>query len=274
MPPFSPHPRCALHCLQLFQSLAEGWSYVSPAELQELGQAAALELNGLCPLSLAGWSDSSSTSSSTAAAGGEDSSEASSMPGLHQSRPELGCIRAAEGLMYGCSSPASLLAFARDPAGTLAAVQRQAKRHPLLVHLLGLQQAVPQCNLHTLLAPPDKRLLVDFSTQTPTHFVEANLVRDYEWNAWVLRRRALALAEMKRKRTHSTQTAGSHFRREGQTQVGGLASGVWCGLACMVVGAHAKCCNGDECSRCCAAASCGHVGCGAEVLVRRQRRAP
>ncbi len=142
------------------------------------------------------------------------------MPRLHQSRPELGCIRAAEGLLYGCSSPVSLLAFAKDPAGALAAVQRQAKCHPLLVHLLGLQQAVPQCNLHTLLAPAGKTLKVDFSTQTPTHFVEQNIVRDYEWNAWVLRRRALALAEMKRKRTHSTQTAGSHFRRDGQTQVG------------------------------------------------------
>jgi hypothetical protein len=238
VPPSSPHPLCVPHCLQLLSSLAEGWSYVSPAELQELGQAAALELNGLCPLSLAGWSASSTTTSSAAAAAAAGG-EGSSVPQLHQSRPELGCIRAAEGLLYGCSSPASLLAFARDPAGALAAVQRQAKRHPLLVHLLGLQQAVPQCNLHTLLAPPDKPLQVDFSTQTPTHFVEANLVRDYEWNAWVLRRRALALAEMKRKRTHSTQTAGSHFRREVQTQVGWTdCSGVGMSWhACMVVSA-------------------------------------
>ena len=184
--------------------LPEGWSYVPPAEL---GEGPALALSATCPMSLAGSSADGPTS----------------IPLLRQCRQELGCIRAADGLLYGCSSSARLLAFASAPAAALEGVRRQAVRHPLLVHLLGLQQAVPQCNLHALLAAPAQPLRCDFGTQTPTHFVEQHIDRGYEWNAWALRRRALALADLKSKRTHSTQTPESHFRRDGQTQVGACA---------------------------------------------------
>ena len=60
--------------------------------------------------------------------------------------------------------------------------------------------------------------MCDSDCQTPTHFVESNVDPSYEWNEWALRRRGLQLANLRNKRTHSTQTATSHFRREGETQ--------------------------------------------------------
>ena len=62
-------------------------------------------------------------------------------------------------------------------------------------------------------------LKVDFSCQTPVHFIEHNIDPSYEWNEWALRRRALNLANLRQKCTHSAQTALSHFKRDGDTQV-------------------------------------------------------
>ncbi|KAF6256379.1 hypothetical protein COO60DRAFT_1702373 [Scenedesmus sp. NREL 46B-D3] len=59
---------------------------------------------------------------------------------------------------------------------------------------------------------------VDAEAQTPTHFAERLVDVDYEWNEWALRRRIIALANLCTKATHSTQTALSHFRRDGDSQ--------------------------------------------------------
>lgn len=59
---------------------------------------------------------------------------------------------------------------------------------------------------------------VEVEIQTPTHFVEKHIDKDYEFSEWALRRRALQLAGLRTKATHSTQTSKSHFRREGETQ--------------------------------------------------------
>lgn len=60
--------------------------------------------------------------------------------------------------------------------------------------------------------------MVDSDTQTPVHFMRSNIVPDYEWNEWALRRKALQLVKLKNKRTDATQTINSHFRREAETQ--------------------------------------------------------
>lgn len=49
--------------------------------------------------------------------------------------------------------------------------------------------------------------------------MEKHLDHKYEWNEWALRRRALQLANLRTKATHSAQTNLSHFRRDGETQV-------------------------------------------------------
>jgi len=59
----------------------------------------------------------------------------------------------------------------------------------------------------------------DFGTQTDTHFYDKNIVKNYEWNEWELRRKALKLANLRRRLTTSVQTNISNFRRENSTQV-------------------------------------------------------
>ncbi len=51
------------------------------------------------------------------------------------------------------------------------------------------------------------------------HFAERHIDPTYEWNVWALRRRALGLANLRAKATHSAQTAESHFKRDGESQV-------------------------------------------------------
>ena len=50
------------------------------------------------------------------------------------------------------------------------------------------------------------------------HPHEASLDREYHWSEWELKRRALELANLRGKATHSAQTAVAAGRRDGQTQ--------------------------------------------------------
>ncbi|CAJ1020845.1 hypothetical protein, conserved [Leishmania lindenbergi] len=53
---------------------------------------------------------------------------------------------------------------------------------------------------------------------TQTGQIDAYIDHSYFWNEWDLRRHALKLANLMRMRTHSSQTAASHFRREAAMQ--------------------------------------------------------
>lgn len=57
------------------------------------------------------------------------------------------------------------------------------------------------------------------SCQTELHPVGKNIDRGYEWNEWEHRRKALAMVNLRQKRTHGSQTILSHYRRENATQV-------------------------------------------------------
>ena len=59
----------------------------------------------------------------------------------------------------------------------------------------------------------------DGGTQTEMHPVERHIDPKYESNEWELRRKALKLADLRQKKTHSTQTDRSNYRRENATQV-------------------------------------------------------
>jgi len=59
----------------------------------------------------------------------------------------------------------------------------------------------------------------EMGTQTEVHPIETNLVKSYEWNEWELRRKALRLANLRSKITHSVQTDHSNYRRNNITQV-------------------------------------------------------
>ncbi|GAQ78906.1 hypothetical protein KFL_000200590 [Klebsormidium nitens] len=132
--------------------------------------------------------------------------------------PGLGYVKFS-GALYSFLDGDSLSRFAASPAAFLESVHVLVATHPQLVRLLGLQSSFPSLNIRQIAQSLAAPLKCDFGTQTPTHFVEKHLDHKYEWNEWALRRRALQLANLRTKATHSAQTNLSHFRRDGETQV-------------------------------------------------------
>ncbi|TPP62971.1 Cilia-and flagella-associated protein [Fasciola gigantica] len=55
--------------------------------------------------------------------------------------------------------------------------------------------------------------------QTEVHPIESYIDSNYEWNEWELRKKALKLANLRRKATSSVQTILSNWRRDNATQV-------------------------------------------------------
>ena len=83
-----------------------------------------------------------------------------------------------------------------------------------------LQTTWPALAVASLLELTAAKVRCDSDCQTVVHPVHEHIDRDYEWNEWALRKKALDIANLRRKRTHSQQTELSHFRRGNQTQVG------------------------------------------------------
>ncbi|KAJ0026734.1 hypothetical protein NQD34_017734 [Periophthalmus magnuspinnatus] len=137
-------------------------------------------------------------------------------------KPQLGLLKYKEKL-YAFSSRDSALQFASAPEHYISEVAERAKRSPELIQLLCLHRqfscVTPYTELqsgeHLLVRPINRS---SSSTQTDTHPVESYMDRTYEWNEWALRRKALKLADLRRKQTHSTQTKLSHLRRDNFTQ--------------------------------------------------------
>uniref|UniRef100_A0A8B9ZG75 Cilia- and flagella-associated protein 206 n=1 Tax=Anas platyrhynchos TaxID=8839 RepID=A0A8B9ZG75_ANAPL len=103
-------------------------------------------------------------------------------------------------------------------------VFKKAKEHAELIHLLELHHHFEYLAPYTQTRSADKSLMKpttkhDSSTQTDTHILPPSIVKSYEWNEWELRRKAIKLANLRRKLTHAMQTDLSHLRRENSTQV-------------------------------------------------------
>jgi len=141
---------------------------------------------------------------------------------LLHGKPRLGVIE-FEQQFYCFTSELALKEALMGMEGLLEKVKMLARRLPELINLLQLQSVFPEASVAALVegslgAGNGKVSLVDSDSQTPTHFVESNIDPSYEWNEWALRRRGVQLANLRQKRTHSTQTALSHFRAEGESQ--------------------------------------------------------
>uniref|UniRef100_A0A8C4DWF3 Cilia- and flagella-associated protein 206 n=1 Tax=Dicentrarchus labrax TaxID=13489 RepID=A0A8C4DWF3_DICLA len=134
--------------------------------------------------------------------------------------PHIGVLKHKEKL-YVFSSKEAALKFASTPDDFIDEVAEKAKYSPELIQLLKLHQ---QFSCVSPYSEVSKSLLVkpitkcESGTQTDIHPVETNIVKSYEWNEWELRRKAVQLADIRTKVTHSTQTQLSHMRRENTTQ--------------------------------------------------------
>ncbi|KAM6354927.1 cilia- and flagella-associated protein 206 [Podargus strigoides] len=137
--------------------------------------------------------------------------------------PAIGILKHKE-RCYVFSSKEAAYIFAEDPDKFIQLNVEKAKEHAELIQLLELHHQFEYLFPHAQDRKRDKSLIkltkkCDSSTQTDTHILPPTIVTSYEWNEWELRRKAIKLANLRRKLTHAMQTDLSHMRRENSTQV-------------------------------------------------------
>lgn len=123
-----------------------------------------------------------------------------------------------DGRYYGFSSPRTKNAFKRNPEHYLGSLTECLKKSPDLVYLLGLGKVLPG-SISISSTGTIKVERVSMEMQTDTHPIESYIDHQYEFSEWKLRQHALKIADLRNRRTHSTQTHISRFRKEQQTQV-------------------------------------------------------
>ncbi|XP_018599039.1 cilia- and flagella-associated protein 206 [Scleropages formosus] len=137
--------------------------------------------------------------------------------------PSIGILK-HRNKFYIFSSKEAACDFAANPDENIEQLAEIVRRSPELIQLLDLHHQFV-CITPYSETESEERLLVkpitmcDSCTQTDTHPVESNIVKSYEWNEWELRRKAIKLANLRRKVTHSMQTNLSHMRRDNVSQV-------------------------------------------------------
>jgi len=135
--------------------------------------------------------------------------------------PDIGILQYKKHF-YSFSSAEAAYSFAQNPDEYISKVADAAKRSPELIQFLELHQQFSSLSSYTT---KDKNMIEqavtksDCGCQTVTHIQESNIVKDYEWNEWELRRKALKLANLRTKLTKSNQTNLSNLRRDNSTQV-------------------------------------------------------
>ncbi|XP_075453968.1 cilia- and flagella-associated protein 206 [Ascaphus truei] len=137
--------------------------------------------------------------------------------------PDIGILKHQE-RYYVFSSKEAACMFAQDPDHYISLIGEKAKQCAELIQLLELHDQFASITPYSQAQAAEKLLMKPISkcnrgTQTDTHIVETNIVKSYEWNEWELRRKAIKLANLRKKVTHSMQTHGSHMRRDNFSQV-------------------------------------------------------
>nr|XP_056712521.1 cilia- and flagella-associated protein 206 isoform X2 [Euleptes europaea] len=136
--------------------------------------------------------------------------------------PYVGILKHKEKYYTFCSKEAAYI-FARNPDKYITIIGDKAKESPELIQLLELHQQFESLVPYSQIKSKDKSMKpitkCDSSTQTETHILPPTIVKNYEWNEWELRRKAIKLANLRQKLTHSVQTNLSHMRRDNSAQV-------------------------------------------------------
>uniref|UniRef100_A0A8C6X8T0 Cilia- and flagella-associated protein 206 n=1 Tax=Naja naja TaxID=35670 RepID=A0A8C6X8T0_NAJNA len=137
--------------------------------------------------------------------------------------PSIGVLKHKE-RYYSFNSKEAAYTFAKSPDKYIKMVAEKAKECAELIQLLELHHQFEYLAPYSQFRTKDKHLQqpiskCDTSTQTDTHILPPTIVKNYEWNEWELRRKAIKLANLRQKLTHSMQTNLSHMRRDNCTQV-------------------------------------------------------
>lgn len=142
---------------------------------------------------------------------------------LLPANPEIGVLRYKDHYYAFCSKRAAQ-EFAQNIEGYIHMVAEGAKRSPELIQLLELHTQFATITPYSqgkdqgrMIEKPVTKC--DSGSQTDTHLLEPNIVKSYEWNEWELRRKAIKLANLRTRVTHSMQTNLSNMRRDTAIQV-------------------------------------------------------
>lgn len=124
--------------------------------------------------------------------------------------------------IYKFTSVQAAIEFGSAPQDHIDRIGELVRKNPELILLLKLYDQFE--TMFPTIKEEDKLLremvtMTDNDTQTDVHILESNIDRDYQWNEWELRRKALMLTNLRGKETHSAQTSLSHLRRENCSQV-------------------------------------------------------
>ncbi|XP_057268430.1 cilia- and flagella-associated protein 206 isoform X1 [Pezoporus wallicus] len=137
--------------------------------------------------------------------------------------PAVGILKHKEKCYVFTSKEAAYI-FAQDPDKFIQLNVEKAKEYAELIHLLELHHQFEYLVPYAQARTPDKCLMKptvkhDSSSQTDTHILPPTIVTSYEWNEWEMRRKAIKLANLRRKLTHAMQTDLSNMRRQNCTQL-------------------------------------------------------
>ncbi|XP_075410143.1 cilia- and flagella-associated protein 206 [Tenrec ecaudatus] len=137
--------------------------------------------------------------------------------------PAIGILKYKE-KYYTFNTRDAACSFSENPERYIDFIKEQAKKNAELIQLLELHQQFETLIPYSQVKDVDKHYIkpitkCESSTQTDTHILPPTIVRSYEWNEWELRRRAIQLANLRQKVTHSMQTDLSHMRRDSCSQV-------------------------------------------------------
>ncbi|XP_023419842.1 cilia- and flagella-associated protein 206 [Cavia porcellus] len=137
--------------------------------------------------------------------------------------PTIGILKYKE-KYYTFSTRDAAYSFAENPENYIDLIKEKAKKNAELIQLLELHQQFETLIPCSQMRDVDKHYVkpitkCESGTQTDTHILQPTIVQSYEWNEWELRRKAIKLANLRQKITHSVQTDLSHMRRENCSQV-------------------------------------------------------
>eukprot|EP01012_Entosiphon_sulcatum_P052928 TRINITY_DN7278_c0_g1_i1.p1 TRINITY_DN7278_c0_g1~~TRINITY_DN7278_c0_g1_i1.p1 ORF type:complete len:599 (+),score=126.39 TRINITY_DN7278_c0_g1_i1:88-1884(+) len=138
---------------------------------------------------------------------------------LRQGDPTVGFLKFKDSV-YSFADEQSLKSFVSNPNHyvEVATVQKPLQ-NSALVHLLDLERKLPQ---ELYLEGTRQRVqtvqVQKCDADTQTGQIDPYKDYKYEWNEWELRRLALKLADLRKKKTTSGQTHLSHFKRDNDTQ--------------------------------------------------------
>ncbi|XP_006902101.1 PREDICTED: UPF0704 protein C6orf165 homolog [Elephantulus edwardii] len=137
--------------------------------------------------------------------------------------PEIGILKYKE-KYYTFSTRDAAYSFSENPDKYIDLIKEKAKKNAELIQLLELHQQFETLIPYSQVKDINKKYVkpitkCESSTQTDIHILPPTIVRSYEWNEWELRRKAIQLANLRKRMTHSVQTDLSHMRRENISQV-------------------------------------------------------